>query len=112
MLCFVISLSALLIVVALVLLALRLCRKSAVSRAAFAGRWRMSGGCADYVCFDSDGVGYFESGGNIETFSFRILCDRLVLEQNCRKIRYRCEFRPDGTLRLTNGRERLVLSRA
>ncbi len=111
MLSFVISLAALLLVVALVLLALRLCRKSAVSRAAFAGRWRISGGCAGYVCFDRDGVGYFESGGNIETFSFRILCKRLVLEQNCCKIRYRFRFSDNDTLLLTNGRERLTLMR-
>ncbi len=112
MLCFVISLAALLLVVALVLLALRLCRKSTVSRAAFAGRWRMSGGSAEYACFDRDGVGYFERGGNIETFSFRILCNRLVLEQNCRKIRYRFRFSDNDTLLLTNGSERLMLSRA
>ena len=111
MLRFVISLLSLLLAAALALLALRLRRQSAVAAAALVGRWRMSGGSAERVRFEEGGVGYFEGGGTIETFSFRIVCRRLVIERNCHKIRYRIESLPDGTLRLTNGSERLTLMR-
>ena len=74
------------------------------------GVWHVAGS-ADCVRFDEERVGYREKDGTTETFAYTLVGNRLTIESNCRRTHYRCTFRPDGTLLLTSGKERLTLTR-
>lgn len=79
------------------------------SVARLVGVWRMAEECS--VRFDDNNVGYLHKGNTIETFSYTLIGNRLTIERNCRRTRYRCTFRPDGTLLLASDTQRLTLVR-
>lgn len=79
------------------------------SVARLVGVWRMAEECS--VRFDDNNVGYLHKGNTIETFSYTLVGNRLTIERNCRRTRYRCTFRPDGTLLLASGTQRITLVR-
>lgn len=90
------------IVAVVVLEALRRCANhysGSVERVV--GRWRVVGSddCT-VVCFDKERVGYIERGDTLETFSFAVVCRRLIVEKNCTIARYRMTFSDDDHLQL------------